>query len=447
MPDASTATATAGIAPAAVPARRSAWKVVVLASLGGGLEIYDFIIYGVFALQIGTQFFPKSDPFVALLSAFAVFALGYVSRPLGAGVLGSLGDRLGRRPMFLLSVMVMSACTIAVGLLPTYASIGILAPLLLVLLRLTQGFFLAGELACSITYVVEEIPGKASLVIGMVVFCLHSGVVLATLVSLAVHTYLPAKEVLAYGWRIAFVLGGLTGLLSYWLRTSLEESQEYAALKGQVSRRPLRQVLAEMPLPVLAGIGVSSILNVGNSMLFVLLPAYLTRVLHDPVHDVGLAQAAALAAMAPAILLVGWLGQRIAPRRLHALGSLLMLLGGYPLYKGLVSHAISPMQAYLMLGMTNVLISATYSYLLADLFPTRLRFSGVALSLNMATVVFTAITPLLVTALIHATGDRAAPGLYLSLIALLGLASGLLARPLSGRIANAAQSPAIAATR
>lgn len=437
---------TVALSPTGVRSRKGPWKVVALASLGGALEIYDFIIYGVFALQIGRQFFPREQPLVTLLGAFAVFALGYVSRPLGAGLLGSLGDRIGRRPLFLLSIFAMSACTIAIGLLPTYASIGLLAPLLLVVLRLIQGFFLAGELSCSITYVVEELPRKASLASGMVIFCLHSGVLLATAVSLLLHTLLSSQALFDYGWRIAFLLGGLTGLGSYWLRNSLEESQEYARMKGRVSRRPLRETLAEHPLPVLLGIGVSSLLNVGNSMLFVMLPAYLTGLLHYPAREVSVAQTTGLAAMALPILLVAWLGTRIAPRLLHRCGSLLILLGAFPVYKALVAHAISPMAAYLMLGMVHALVSATYAFLLADMFPTRLRFSGVAMSLNMATVVFTGITPLLVTTLIHVSGDAAAPGLYLSMVALLALCSGFFIKPFSAQIL-ATHEPADLAVR
>lgn len=176
------------------PAIKRKWKTVILASLGGSLEIYDFIIYGIFAREIARQFFPATDPLASLISTFSVFAIGYVSRPLGGIVLSSLGDRYGRRVIFLVSVLAMSAATIGIGLIPGYASIGVLAPVLLVLLRLAQGFFLAGELPCSITYVVEEIPARASLVSGLVILCLNSGVLTATLISLALHALLSAAD-------------------------------------------------------------------------------------------------------------------------------------------------------------------------------------------------------------------------------------------------------------
>jgi len=161
----------------------------------------DFIIYGVFAREIATQFFPATDPVASLIGAFGVFALGYVS-PLGSAILNSLGDRFGRRVVFLVSVLAMSATTIGIGLVPGYAAIGMAAPVLLVLLRLLQGFFVAGELPCSITYVVEEVPGRASTVSGLVIFCAAAGILIATLVSLVIHSTLSTDDVLTYGWRI-----------------------------------------------------------------------------------------------------------------------------------------------------------------------------------------------------------------------------------------------------
>src|ERR1700689_807985 len=206
---------------------RQAVKTIVLASLGSGFEIYDFIIYGVFAREIASQFFPATDPLVGLLSAFSVFAIGYLSRPFGAILLGSLGDRLGRRIIFLISVLAMSGITIGIGLIPSYASIGLLAPILLVALRMIQGVFLAGELPCSITYVVEEMPSRAGLVSGAVTFCLNVGVLAATVISFLIHAGLSPSEITLYGWRLAFFAGGALGLLGYWLRTSLQESKEF----------------------------------------------------------------------------------------------------------------------------------------------------------------------------------------------------------------------------
>ncbi|WP_118184313.1 MFS transporter [Paraburkholderia phosphatilytica] len=424
----------APLATAAAPAGlRRKWKTVILASLGGSLEIYDFIIYGVFAREIARQFFPAADPVASLISAFGVFAIGYVSRPLGGIVLSSLGDRFGRRAIFLVSVLAMSASTIGIGLIPGYASIGVFAPVLLVLLRLAQGFFLAGELPCSISYVVEEMPQRASLVGGLVVFCLNSGVLTATLMSLVLHASLDAADVLTYGWRIAFIFGGLIGLLSYWLRTSLEESAEYQRLRSHKAKRPFRTVLTAYPWQVAAGVGVAGIVNAANSLLFVVLPSYLATVLHESPATASAAQNLGISAMSVSLLACAWLGDRIPPRVVHRAGALVMLAGSYPFYRLVAHHAIDPYTMFAIVGVVGGFVNGTYAFLLADLFPTPVRFSGVALALNLATVVFTGITPLVVTNLLHRVGPTA-PGLYMTVIACIGLVAGLALKRFGGKV-------------
>ncbi|TCG00482.1 MFS transporter [Paraburkholderia strydomiana] len=420
------------------PAVRQKWKTVILASLGGSLEIYDFIIYGVFAREIARQFFPATDPLASLISTFGVFAIGYVSRPLGGIVLSSLGDRFGRRVIFLVSVLAMSAATIGIGLIPGYASIGVLAPVLLVLLRLAQGFFLAGELPCSITYVVEEIPVRASLVSGLVIFCLNSGVLTATLISLALHSLLNAADVLAFGWRIAFIFGGVIGLVSYWLRTSLEESNEYQRLKSHKVKRPFRKVLTDYPKQVAIGVGVAGIVNASNSLLFVVLPSYLTTVLHYAPTAVSAGQNLGIATMSASLLLFAWLGDSVPSRHWHRIGSLLMLFGSYPFYRLVAAHGIDPLFAFVIIGIVGGFVNGAYAYLLADLFPTNVRFSGIALSLNLATVLFTGITPLVVTQLLHRTGALTAPGIFLTVVALIALIAGSFVGRFGGQIERVA---------
>ena len=412
----------------------SKWKTVILASLGGSLEIYDFIIYGIFAREIASQFFPSTDPLASLLATFGVFAIGYVSRPLGGIVLSSLGDRYGRRAIFIVSILAMSAATIGIGLVPSYATIGILAPALLILLRLIQGFFLAGELPCSITYVVEEMPARASLVSGLVVFCLTSGVFIATLVSLAIHSVLSPADTQSYGWRIAFLVGGALGLVSYFLRTSLEESTEYRNMKSRVAKKPFREILSKYPKQVMIGIGAAGVVNAANSLLFVVLPSYLTSVLKHDAGRVSLGQNLGITVMAFSLLMCAWMGGRIPVRNLHRTGSLLILLSSYPLYRAIANGDIDLLVAFVVIGAIGGIVNGTYAFLLADLFPTKVRFSGIALSLNLATVVFTGLTPLAVTHLMRATGELAAPGIYLAAVALISLVAGIYLKRYGGQL-------------
>lgn len=407
-------------------APRSSWKVIGLASLGGALELYDFIIYGVFAMQIATQFFPSIDPVAALLSTFGVFAIGYISRPLGGVILSSFGDRYGRRVVFIVSIMGMSLCTLGIGLVPTYETIGIWAPVILILLRLAQGFFLAGELPCSITYVVEEIPHRASFVSGLVIFCLNLGVLVATLVNLALHQLFDAREMTAFGWRIAFILGGCLGIFSYWVRRTLAESHEFQTIKSETIRQPFRHVIKNHGPSVITGICLAAIANASNTMLFVVLPSYMTNVLKLDPHAVSVGQNLGVAIMSVSLLFVAWLGDRIPPHRLHRIGCLLILFGSYPLYSALVTHVITPLQMFLALGVIGGFVNGTYAYLLATSFPTQVRFSGIALSLNLTTVIFTGSTPLVITSLIAATGSSIAPAGFIMTVAVISVAAGFV---------------------
>lgn len=406
------------------PLNPKRWKIVLLASLGGALELYDFIIYGIFAIQIASQFFPTDDPVVALLSTFGVFAIGYVSRPLGGILLSSLGDRYGRRVVFMASIFGMSLSTLAIGLVPNYAAIGIWAPLLLIVFRTCQGFFLAGELPCSITYVVEEIPERATLVSGLVIFCLISGVLVGTLVSFLLHSFLTAEQVSSFGWRLAFILGGCLGLASYFVRKALSESSEFKKIKGSVIKRPFRTVLKEHRREVVMGIFLAGITNATNVLLFVVLPSYMTGMLHLDGAKVSAAQNMGVAVLALSLLLCAYIGDRSHPHKLHRLGCIIVLVGAYPFYWALTQQVFGPLEAYLIAGLVGGLFNGTYAALLAKLFPTQVRFSGIGLSLNLATVLFTGAAPLIITQLIKSTGHLTAPAYFLITVAAMALIAG-----------------------
>ena len=191
------------------------WRIVLLASLGGTLEFFDFVVFGIFARDIAEAIFPNTSPLVSLMASFAAFAVGYLARPIGGIVLSHYGDRHGRRRVFLWSVFVMSLATFGMGLVPTHAQWGAAASALMVTLRIVQGFCLGGELPGALTYVVETAPRIAPFVCGVVFACVTMGVAAATGVSLSLRTLLAPDLVPVLAWRLAFVLGGLGGVLSF----------------------------------------------------------------------------------------------------------------------------------------------------------------------------------------------------------------------------------------
>jgi MHS family proline/betaine transporter-like MFS transporter len=410
------------------------WRMIILASLGGALEFYDFVAYGIFAQFIGRAFFPMTDPLVGLTLSFAVFAIGYLSRPIGGMVLSYFGDKYGRRRVFIVSVMVVSLSTIGMGLVPTYATWGITATLLIVFLRLIQGFCLGGELPGSITYVVETVPRRAGFVCGIVFFCVNSGVLLAALMNLGVHATLTGEDIATYGWRIAFIFGGLIGLLSFWLRRKLEETPEFAAMKHLAAKHPLAELLREHWKPVLLGILTTAATAAFNGLLFAHMPAYLDKVLHYDPKRVALGQNVGLAVVSVGILLWGWIGDKIPRRLILGVGSAFLLVLSYPFYQAAATHSVDIIVLLILAGLAAALVNGTFACVIADMFPTRVRFSGVAISFNVSFTIFSGTAPLIATWLIQRTGNLAAPAFFMAACALISLCASFWLKGLSGRI-------------
>jgi MFS family permease len=441
-------TPTAPSVPAASPQHHGiavgGWRIVLLASLGGTLEFYDFVIFGIFARDIAAAVFPSGDPLVSLMASFATFAVGYLVRPLGGLVLSHYGDRYGRRRVFLLSIFVMSAATFGMGLVPPYASWGAAAAALMVGLRLVQGFCLGGELPGALTYVVETAPRQAPFVCGVVFACVTMGVAAATAVSLGVRTWLDPETAVVYGWRIAFVIGGLGGILSYLLRQSLEESPEFARMRGLASRQPFRELLRTHPVPVMVGVAVLAATGTFNGLFFAHLLAYLSGVLKYDATGSVVAHLVGVVVCAVSLLASGWLAERVPPRYILRAGAVLLLALSYPFYAALEARAMNLTLLLSLAGICSGLSNGTFAVLLTDLFPTRIRFTGVALVFNLGFTVFSGTAPLAATALIRDTGQPTAPWLLMAGASIAALAGSWFVERYGG---NVLQSSALRASR
>jgi len=410
------------------------WRIVLLASLGGTLEFYDFVIFGVFARDIAATIFPATDPIVSLMASFAAFAAGYLARPLGGIVLSHYGDRYGRRKVFLWSVFVMSGATLGMGLVPSYAQWGIAAAALMVGLRLVQGFCLGGELPGALTYVVETAPRIAPFVCGVVFACVTLGVAAATGVSLAVRTWLDPELVPVYGWRIAFILGGLGGVLSFVLRRSLEESPEFARMKSFAVRQPFRELLRTNLRHVAIGCALLAGTGCFNGLFFSHLPAYLSGVLQYDPRQAVFSQTVGVIASAAGILLTGWIGDRIPPRYLLRTGVTLLLVFAYPFYAALEARSVNLTVLCVLAGLAAGLTNGSFAVLLTDLFPTRIRFTGVALVFNVSFTIFSGTAPFLATTLIRDTGALTSPWYLMAFSAVLALAGSIWVETHGGNV-------------
>lgn len=410
------------------------WRIVLLASLGGTLEFYDFVIFGVFARDIAAAVFPATDPIVSLLASFATFAVGYLARPIGGIVLSHYGDRYGRRMVFLWSVFIMSGATLGMGLVPSYAQWGVAASALMVTLRLIQGFCLGGELPGALTYVVETAPRIAPFVCGVVFACVTMGVAVATGVSLSVRTYLDPQLVPTYGWRIAFILGGLGGILSFVLRRSLEESPEFARMKSFAVRQPFRELLKTNLVHVLVGCAILAGTGCFNGLFFSHLPAYLSGVLQYDPRQAVLSQTVGVIASAIGILVTGWIGDRVPPRYLLRTGVGLLLVFSYPFYSALEARSMNLTLLCTLAGLSAGLTNGSFAVLLTDLFPTRIRFTGVALVFNVSFTIFSGAAPLVATSLIRDTGAVTSPWYLMAGSAILALLGSLWVERYGGNV-------------
>ena len=416
------------------------WRIVLLASLGGTLEFYDFVVFGIFARDIADAVFPSSSPLASLMAAFAAFAAGYLARPIGGVALSHFGDRHGRRTVFLWSLFVMSAATLGMGLVPSFAAWGVAASVLMVLLRIVQGLCLGGELPGALTYVVETAPRSAPFLCGLVFSCVTIGVAIATGVSVAVRTLLAPDLVPAFGWRIGFILGGLGGGVSFMLRRSLAESPEFARMKNLAVRRPFSEVVKTRPLHVVVGVAMLAGTACFNGLFFSHLPAYLSTVLKVDPRQAVLSQTTGVVASAAGILAAGWLAGRMPPRYLLRAGVVLLLAGALPFYRALESRSIDLTVALVVAGLCAGLTNGSFAVLLTDLFPTRIRFTGVALVFNVAFTVFSGLSPLVATTLIRETGSAAAPAYVMIASAVIALAGSFGVSRLGGNVLRSPQS-------
>ena len=301
-------------------------------------------------------------------------------------------------------------------------------------LRLVQGLCLGGALPCSIVYAVETAPARGGFACGVLFFCVNSGVSLAALVALLINTTLSPPDAAAFGWRIAFVLGGATGLLSFLVRRRLHESAEFAAMRAVASRTPLRELFRGHPLPLLLGVGSSAATSVFNGMMFAYLPGYLVKVLQYTPAEASLAQNVGLATTSVGLLVVSWIGDRMPRRILLGLGAGLLVLLAYPFFLALRDRSVDLVTLFVLAGMAAALINGTFAMILADLFPTRVRFSGVAVSYNISQTLFGGTVPLVAVSLVAATASPTAPALVVIVFAAVALAASFGLKRHGGRV-------------
>ncbi len=398
-------------------------RTLALAALGGALEFYDFVVFVFFAIPLGHLFFPKdTPPWLALLQLYGIFAAGYLARPLGGIVMAHYGDTLGRKKMFTLSVFLMALPTLGIGLLPVYAQIGMLAPFLLLLLRVVQGIAVGGEVPGAWVFVAEHVPAKrigfacASLTSGLTV-----GILIGSLVAAAINRGLAPVEVLAWGWRLPFLVGGVFGFFAVWLRRWLSETPVFEAMHARrelVSGLPLKQVFARHLPSVLLSMLVTWMLTAAIVVIILMTPSLVQSVFHIEPARAFLGNNAASFALALGCLSYGWLADRFGYARTLLLGAVGLLLCSYALYFDLQAGAAHFVALYALAGF-SVGVVGVVPALMVVAFPPAVRFSGLSFSYNIAYALFGGLTPPLIGILVTHFGVLA-PAHYVAMTALIG---------------------------
>ncbi len=397
-------------------------KVILLASLGGALEFFDFTIYALFAIYISQAFFPSHNHLISMIETFAVFAVGYLARPLGGIFFGHLGDKKGRRFAFTAAVLIMALSTLLIGCLPSYQQWGITSPLLLVLLRLLQGFSVGGEIPGATIFTLEHVPKKIRGVSVAIVFmCVTLGNVLAALIGFTLTSTFTHHQMLAWGWRIPFFIGFLLGIISYLLRKRCFETPVFTKLTNQnlILSKPLLTLLQTNKRQILVSVSLTA-LSAATIFIFLYLPSYLTTILHYPVKKTYLVSTLAFITLAILGPLFGFISDIASRRMVIILGSFLSLILGYFLFRGLVKHSEGmPWLFAITLGTSVALVNGTYGVAIAEQFNAAKRYSGMGFSYNLGFALFGGLAPLISTFFIKLSGQTMAPYYFLLLCGLL----------------------------
>lgn len=400
---------------------RAQKKLLFLSSLGGVLEFYDFVIYALFSTYISQTFFPVDNRVTSLLITFATFSAGYLARPFGGVLFGHFGDRYGRKKTFTFSILLMAIATFAVALIPSYSSIGITAPILLTLLRILQGLSVGGEIPGAITYVSESMPKRKGFACGIIFFSLIMGLVMGSLIQALLSLFLSEQKMLTWGWRLPFIIGGLFGFLSYLLRRTLEESALFRAIEDETERFPILKVLKLQTLSAFSaiftvGLGASLIV-----LLFLFIPSYLTRVLHIPESHYIWYQTANTLLFAILIAVFGVVSDKVSHRLMLFLSAIFSILLAYPIFAIYVNHFSFFLVAFLLSALITGFAWGVIPSHLTNLFPTSIRYSGVAWCYNLGFAIFGGLAPLIAMTLIKKTAWVAAPMLFLIFSGILAL--------------------------
>ena len=419
-----------------VSERKALRRAASASFMGNFVEWFDYAAYGYLATVIALTFFPQTDKATGLLATFAVFALSFFVRPLGGLVWGHFGDKYGRRSALSWSILIMSISTFCIGILPTYNHIGLWAPALLLLIRLFQGFSASGEYAGASAFLAEYAPeGKRGLYTSIVPASTAAGLLFGAVFVAGLHSWMSVEDLHSWGWRLPFLLAAPFGLVGRYIRMSLQDTPKFLEMEKRLEAKecathaPVRELLTLHRRSVITGIGVTCLNAVAFYLLLSYMPTYLSTEMGMSESDSFMASTVSLATYIGLIFLMGKLSDLFGRKTMLLTASVLFLALTWPLF-GMLNN--QPLVVILMIqiafGAILAMNDGTLPCFLAEIFPTRVRFSGFAFSFNIANAVFGGTAPFIATWLIQLTGNKMAPAWYLLAAAAVALIAMLASR-------------------
>lgn len=418
---------------------RAMSRAITGTAIGNVMEWYDFGVYGYIATTIAQVFYPGDrDSAVGLLATFGTLAAAFVVRPIGGMIFGPLGDRIGRKRVLVITILMMTVGTTMSGLLPAYHAIGIWAPILLVVARVFQGLSTGGEYVGAMTYLVEQAPDrKRGFLVGFLPLGNLIGFVLAGFLVTGLQAWLPNDDWLAWGWRIPLLLAAPMGLIALYMRLRLGESPAFTQLSqspDDAAEGQFRRTVVEQWRPMLICAALVLTSQVADFMVTGYLPTYLKTVVHVQETAALVMIVATLAVLMATVVFVAKLSDRIGVKPIMRTGCVLLIVASIPAFL-LLRSGIYPVIfiGVLLVGLMELCFDSTTPSALPALFPTRVRYGALAISYNLSISTVGGVTPLIAQALVSSTGNVMVPAYMLMAAGLVGVVTLLFTPEVAGR--------------
>lgn len=398
---------------------------IAAAVVGNALEIYDNTLYTFFAIILGPLFFPDKDPATVMLLSFSTLAAGFIGRPLGAILFSHIGDRLGRQKALVISIFLVTIPTFIIGILPTYSTIGIVAPIILLSCRFLQGVCVGGELGGAMIFVIENSnPKYKGFYSSFIALSTYLGGFIATILgTLCLQSFMPS-----WGWRIPFLFGGILGLIGYYIRYYTTESEEFINLQkeGNITKYPLLEVLKNQKISMFRAFGVAA----GVLVPFFIVTSYLNGILKSKfsfsaleIMKLNIGLMFIWMSFSP---IMGILADRVGINNLMKIISGALLVVSYPLFTLLDHSSVSFKKIIfiqVVISILGVSFAAPCSAYLTSLFPTKQRYSGISLGYTLGSAILGGTAPLISVSLLNWTGDCRSPAYYLIMCSFISFLS------------------------